>query len=398
MLYDFAVVGGGIIGLSTAMHLLQVCPGSSLMLLEKEPELALHQTGRNSGVIHAGVYYQPGSLKARFSKEGAEATIHFCQENDIAFDRCGKLIVAAESSEIPRLEALKERCKENGTAIEPLDSAELRRREPHIRGVAGFLVPATGIVDYKAVAHVMGRKVTDLGGNVRLSAPVVGMTEAADAVFIATPGDTVRARKVVVCGGVMADRLARMCGIQLDFRIVPFRGEYFRLPETKNGIVKHLIYPVPDPNLPFLGVHLTRMMGGFVTVGPNAVLGFAREQYGHLSFNLRDTIETLSFRGSWLLARKHARSGMTEFCNSLNRSGYLALCRRYCPELALDDLQPHPTGIRAQAVLADGTLVHDFLIRRTQRTVHVCNAPSPAATSAIPIGRYIAKELLAHSS
>jgi L-2-hydroxyglutarate oxidase len=224
---------------------------------------------------------------------------------------------------------------------------------------------------------------------------VIALSESADGVDMTTAEETVRARYVVVCAGVMADRLARMCGIQTKFRIVPFRGEYFRLPQSKNSIVKHLIYPVPDPTLPFLGVHLTRMMGGFVTVGPNAVLGLAREGYRRGAINWRDVADTFSFGGFWALVSNHGRSGVKEFWDSINRRGYLALCRRYCPELTLADLQPHPAGIRAQAVLNDGSLVHDFLILRTARTVHVCNAPSPAATSAIPIGRHIAQQLLA---
>lgn len=393
-MYDYAVIGGGIVGVSTAMQLLEARPGSSLILLEKESDLGKHQTGHNSGVIHAGVYYAPGSLKARFCKEGAEATIRICEENKIPFDRCGKLIVATDDSEVPALNALAQRCGENQIAIERLDAAEIKRREPHIRAVAGFLVPATGITSYPAIAQAMRRKIAQYGGEVTLDTTVVNIREASDHVDLITTKKDVQARRVVVCAGIMADRMARMCGIDADFRMVPFRGEYFRLPEEKNNIVKHLIYPVPDPSLPFLGVHLTKMVNGEITVGPNAVFGMAREGYPRFSFNLRDMLETLAFPGFWTMAKEHLAFGAREMWNAIYRRGYLAVCQRYCPELTLKDLQPYPAGIRAQAILRDGTLVHDFLIRQTARTLHVCNAPSPAATSAIPIGRHIVNLVL----
>ncbi len=393
-MFDYAVVGGGIVGVSTAMQLLEARPGCTLVLLEKESDLARHQTGHNSGVIHAGVYYAPGSLKARFCREGARATFRFCEENGVLFDRCGKLIVATNESEVAALDALAKRCGENEIAIERFDAAELKRREPHIRAVAGFLVPATGVTDYVAVVAAMQRKILKAGGEIRLNTGVMDIRENSSDVKIVATGDDVAARSVVVCGGIMADRLARMCGIDPDFRMVPFRGEYFRLPPSKNNIVRHLIYPVPDASLPFLGVHLTRMIGGFVTVGPNAVFGMAREGYPRFSFNFRDTMEAISFPGFWVMAKQHLRFGLTEMWNAAYKRGYLAVCQRYCPELRLDDLEPYPAGIRAQAIMKDGTLVQDFLIRQTARTLHVCNAPSPAATSAIPIGRYIVNLIL----
>jgi L-2-hydroxyglutarate oxidase len=362
------------------------------VLVEKEPELARHQTGRNSGVIHAGVYYAPGSLKARFSKEGAEATIRFCQEHAIPFERCGKLLVATREVEVERMAALHERCQQNAIAVERLDAAELKRREPHITGLGALFVPATGIVDYGLVTRRMAERVQSHGGEVRTETPVTDIREEPDGVTVTAGGETLRARVLVSCAGLMADRLARLCGIKADFRIVPFRGEYYRLPPGRNDIVRHLIYPIPDPSLPFLGVHLTRMIGGFVTVGPNAVFSFKREGYTRYAFDLKDTAEALSFPGTWNVLKKHGRSGLDEFRNSLSRRRYLELCRRYCPELTLDDLLPHPSGVRAQAVLRDGTLVHDFLIERTARTIHICNAPSPAATSAIPIGRHVAEQ------
>jgi L-2-hydroxyglutarate oxidase len=393
-MFDYVVIGGGIVGVSTAMQLLEARPGCSLALLEKEADLGQHQTGHNSGVIHAGVYYAPGSLKARFCKEGAGATIRICEENKIAFERCGKLIVATDESEKGALNALAERCAKSQIAIERLDSAEITRKEPHIRAVAGFLVPATGITNYVAVVRAMQRRVSTAGGEIWLNTKVVDIRESSGHVEIITSGGDVTARFVIVCGGIMADRLARMCGIGDDFRMVPFRGEYFRLPLSKTTILKHLVYPVPDPSLPFLGVHLTRMIDGSVIVGPNAVFGMAREGYPRFAFNLRDTLESISFPGFWVMAKQHIGFGMKEMWNSIYQRSYLAVCQRYCPELTLDDLEPYPAGIRAQAIMKDGTLVHDFLIRQTARTLHVCNAPSPAATSAIPIGRHIVSLVL----
>ncbi len=393
-MFDYVVIGGGIVGVSTAMQLLEARPGCSLALFEKESNLGKHQTGHNSGVIHAGVYYAPGSLKARFCKEGAEATIRLCEENEIALNRCGKLIVATDESEVGALDALAKRCKENQIAIERLDAAEIKLREPQIRAVAGFLVHTTAITNYVAVTGAMRRKIVDAGGEIRLNTNVVNIRENSNHVDLVTSSTDVQARRVIVCAGIMADRMARMCGIDADFRMVPFRGEYFRLPPAKSNIVRHLIYPVPNPSLPFLGVHLTRMINGDVTVGPNAVFGMAREGYPRFSFNFRDTLEALSFPGFWRMAKQHLGFGAKEMWNAIYRRGYLAVCQRYCPELTLDDLEPYPAGIRAQAVMRDGTLVHDFLIRQTARTLHVCNAPSPAATSAIPIGRHIVNLVL----
>lgn len=390
MIYDFAVIGGGIVGLSTAVHLLERFPGRTLLLLEKEESVAAHQTGRNSGVIHAGVYYEPGSLKARFCREGAQATQQFCREQQIPYERCGKLLVATNSTELARMEALRARCQANDIQIEQLDAAGLRQREPHITGLGALFVPATGIVDYGKVAAAMARVIEARGGEIRLRQAVESLQES-QVVSIGTRAASWQARVVVACGGLMADRLAALCGLAHDFRIIPFRGEYYRLAEHRNRIVSHLIYPIPDPAMPFLGVHLTRMIDGGVTVGPNAVLGMAREGYDKLASNARDVLEMLRFAGFWRLARRHFRTGVTEQINSLHKPAYLALCRKYCPQLLLEDLLPHPTGIRAQAVTRAGELLHDFLIRRTRRTIHVCNAPSPGATSAIPIGRHIAR-------
>jgi len=395
MIYDYCIVGGGIVGLATARELLRRRPGSSLVLLEKEGDLATHQTGHNSGVIHAGVYYAPGSLKARLCREGNEATQAFCAEHAIPVEICGKLIVATSMIEQQRLSELQLRCDANGIGNRRVPGGELRELEPRISGRAALLVPGSGIVDYPAICNVLGKEIRRLGGEPRLGVRVVRIIEGGDEVLVETSGtEPVRARHLVACAGLQSDRLARVAGLDVPLQIVPFRGEYFRLPPSRSSLVKHLIYPVPDPALPFLGVHLTRMIGGEITVGPNAVLGFAREGYRHFSFNLRDAVATLAFPGTWRVLHRHWRSALSELHRSLARSRYLQECRKYCPDLVLDDLQPHPAGIRAQAVLRDGTLVHDFMFAATARMVHVLNAPSPAATAALPIARMIVDKVL----
>jgi len=391
--YDYCVIGGGIVGLATAMRLLAAHPDASLVLVEKESELGTHQTGHNSGVIHAGIYYPPGSLKADLCRRGAQATKDFAARNGIPVDVCGKLLVATDAAEAARMDALYERSQHNGIDVERIDAAELRRREPHVRGVGALFVPATGIVDYRLIAASMGAVIRAAGARVELGVEVTGITETSDAVTVSAGERRFEARRLVVCGGLQADRLARMAGASIDFQIVPFRGEYYRLPPARKDLISHMIYPIPDPDLPFLGVHLTKTIDGGVTVGPNAVLGFAREGYRKGSFRRRDVGTYLRYPGLWRMARSNVRTGARELRNSVFKRGYLRECRKYCPELTLDDLLPEPAGIRAQAVLRDGSLVHDFLFAQTPRTLHVCNAPSPAATSAIPIGDMIAAKL-----
>jgi len=394
MIYDYCIIGGGIVGLATAMALLERQPGASLLILEKEAVLAQHQTGHNSGVIHAGIYYAPGSLKADLCKRGAEATKAFCTEHRIKFDVCGKLLVASTPLEVSRMHALYERSKQNGLKVEQLDAAELRRREPNIVGLGGLFLDATGIVDYRQVCQAMARVIEAAGGEIRLQTSVSAISESADSVTISSLDQVWQARQLVVCAGLQSDRLAKLAGVKIDHQIIPFRGEYYRLPASRNEIVNHLIYPIPDPELPFLGVHLTRMIDGSVTVGPNAVLGLGRENYRKFSINWRDVAEYTSFPGFWKTIWNNLGSGTTEMKNSLFKRGYLEQCRKYCPSLEVDDLLPYEAGIRAQAVMRDGTLVHDFLFAETPRMVHVCNAPSPAATSAIPIGQMIAEKIL----
>ncbi|KAI2693583.1 L-2-hydroxyglutarate oxidase [Pseudomonas sp. TNT3] len=394
MIYDYCIIGGGIVGLATAMALLERQPGASLVILEKEPMLAQHQTGHNSGVIHAGIYYAPGSLKADLCKRGAEATKAFCTEHQIKFDVCGKLLVASTPLEVSRMHALYERSKQNGLKVEQLDATELRRREPNIVGLGGLFLDATGIVDYRQVCQAMARVIEAAGGEIHLQTSVTAIRESADSVTVSSLDQVWQARQLVACAGLQSDRLARMAGVKIDHQIIPFRGEYYRLPASRNEIVNHLIYPIPDPELPFLGVHLTRMIDGSVTVGPNAVLGLGRENYRKFSINWRDVAEYAGFPGFWKTIWNNLGSGTTEMKNSLFKRGYLEQCRKYCPSLEVDDLLPYEAGIRAQAVMRDGTLVHDFLFAETPRMVHVCNAPSPAATSAIPIGQMIAEKIL----
>lgn len=393
MLHDYCVIGGGIVGLATAMRLLERRPGASLLLIEKESDLGEHQTGHNSGVIHAGIYYPPGSLKAELCRKGAQATKDFCAANDIPFEVCGKLLVATNPLEVQRMDALFERSKANDIEVIPVSAGELAEREPNIAGLGALLVPSTGIVDYRKVCRAMGRTIERLGGEIVLGTRVTGIREEGDAVAVTSSGKDWRARKLVVCGGLQSDRLAALAGLPINHRIVPFRGEYFRLPAQRNDVVRHLIYPIPDPDLPFLGIHLTRMIDGSVTVGPNAVIGLGRETYSKLGVNPADLFDYLLYPGFWKTVLHNRKSAIAELRNSLWKPGYLAECRKYCPSLVLGDLLPHKAGIRAQAVARDGTLVHDFVFLQTDRMLHVCNAPSPAATSAIPIADRILDRL-----
>ncbi|MFI9405538.1 L-2-hydroxyglutarate oxidase [Nocardia sp. NPDC052316] len=391
--YDFCVIGGGIVGVATAHRLLQRHPGATLVLLEKAAALATHQTGHNSGVIHSGIYYPPDSLKARLCRRGARWTKEFAAAQAIPFQVCGKLLVATDAAERQRMLALHERSVSNGVAVELLDAAELHRREPRVTGVGALFVPDTGIVDYTAITAALADEVRRAGGQLVLGAEITSLAETDAAVTAAGPTGSWTARTLVVCAGLQADRMARMAGLRNDFRIVPFRGEYYQLPPERAGLVRTLIYPIPDPALPFLGVHLSPTIDGALTVGPNAVLGLAREGYRKGSFDARDARAVLGFPGVHRVAAANVRTGLRELRNSLFKRGYLAECRRYCPELTLADLRPREAGIRAQAVLRDGTLVHDFMIERTARSVHVLNAPSPAATSAMPIAEYIVDQL-----
>jgi (S)-2-hydroxyglutarate dehydrogenase len=397
--HDFCVIGGGIVGLATALTLLERRPGSSVVVLEKEPDVATHQTGHNSGVIHAGIYYQPGSRKAQFCKEGSAWTRRFCDEHGIAYRNTGKLIVATDAGQLERMDALHARALQNGLDVEILDAKQLHRREPNISGVGAIFLSSTGIVDYRQVCRTMAESIRQRGGEVRLGTRVTEIEETGDHVTIEyrTSPDAItrlKTARLVVCGGIQADRLAALAGLQPDFAMVPFRGEYYRLRPALNGIVDTLIYPVPDPSLPFLGVHLTLMMDGGVTVGPSAVLGFAREGYPKMSVDGRDLADLLRFGGFWRMAPRLARTGIPEMWDSLYKPGYLHRVQKYCPQLRLADLRPEPAGIRAQAVRHDGTMIEDFHFVSSDRMLHVANAPSPAATSAMPIAAHLADHVL----
>ena len=387
--FDFTIIGGGIVGISTAWQLQRHFPDADILLLEKETALAHHQTGHNSGVIHAGVYYQPGSLKADFCKRGAAATYAFCREHGLPAIQCGKLLVATDEKELARMTDLELRCGQNGIVTHRWTVEELARREPHISGIGAFLVPATGITDFPLIAWKMAELFAEMGGRIELGRAMTGVRETHDHIRFTAGGELYQTRHLVACAGLMADRVAAMMGIAIDFRIIHFRGEYYQLPARYNGIVDHLIYPIPDPDLPFLGVHLTRMIDGTVTVGPNAVIGWKREGYGRYNLSSKDMLEMFSFKGFWKVMQANLKNGMGEFRDSLFKGGYLKRVRRYCPGLTAGDLLSYPAGIRAQAVKDDGSLVHDFLFAETPLSLHVCNAPSPAATSAIPIGRYL---------
>ena len=394
-MHDYLIIGGGIVGLSTAWQLQQRKPGSSILLLEKESELAKHQTGRNSGVIHAGIYYKPGSLKAKFCKAGVEATMAFCRQHEIPVEQCGKLIVASNTAEHTQMLELFERARENGLDVELLDATELRQREPNIVGTGAILLRTTGITDYPAITRAFAAQFEQLGGEVRLGSAVTNLQESADSVTATLAnGQQIKTKYLIACGGLMADRLAIMQGINIDFQIIPYRGEYYQLPREKNNIVKHLIYPVPNPELPFLGIHLTRMIDGSVTVGPNALQGWKREGYGRVNVDPKDVLQMILFPGFWKVLRTNFRFGIHEIRNSIWKSGYLKQIHKYCPSIGLDDLLPYRTGVRATAVMRDGTLLDDFLFVESPKSLHVCSAPSPAATSAIPIGAYICDKLL----
>lgn len=391
---DVLVIGGGIVGLSTAYALTRAAPGTRVTVLEKEPGPARHQTGRNSGVIHSGVYYRPGSLKARYAVSGAAEMVKFCAEYDIPHAVTGKLIVATTREELPRLHALVQRGRENGIAVRELCGAQIAEYEPEVEGLAAIHVGTTGICDYTAVAGRLAEAARAAGAEIRYGARVTRVDRRPDrgvAVLTAT-GEVVRGRTLVNCAGLHCDEIARDTGDEPGARIVPFRGEYYEL--ARPELVRGLVYPVPDPAFPFLGVHLTRGIDGGVHVGPNAVPALAREGYDWRTVRPRELGATLAWPGSWQLARRHWRYGTGELHRSLSKQAFTRAVRRLLPAVREDDLIPAPAGVRAQAVLRDGALVDDFLIQETPRAVHVLNAPSPAATASLPIGREVARRVL----
>ncbi len=390
--YDVAVVGGGLVGLATAYALGQE-GDLSLVVLEAEEGLAAHQSGHNSGVIHSGLYYRPGSFKARLCTEGREALYRFCAERGIAHRRCGKLVVATRPEEVPRLDELERRGRNNGLeGLERLDAVGLATREPHLVGLAALWVPATGVVDFPAVARELAAAVARADGEVRTAAALRGARAEAEALRLDTAAGVIRCRLLVNCAGLQCDRVARLCGARLAVRIVPFRGDYHRLAPRAAAWVRGLIYPVPDPTFPFLGVHLKRGIDGQVKAGPNAVWALDRGGYRRFAFSLSDAASALAWPGFWRLAARHWRTGLYELRRSSSRRLFARDVARLVPGLTAADLEPGGCGIRAQAVTRGGALVDDFVFAESERALHVLNAPSPAATASLAIGRHLARE------
>lgn len=395
MTYDCAIIGGGIVGLATAMTLQCERPGTRVIVIEKEPGVAQHQTGRNSGVIHSGIYYKPGSLKARMAREGNRTMREFCAQHEIPFEICGKLIVATNPNELPLLENLYGRGQRNELEVERISPARAREIEPHVSCIAALHVPGTAIVSYLTVARKMAELVQRAGGEILLGTEGTAVGDGAEAI-VETQRGAIRARFVVNCGGLHSDRIARRSGCEPGARIVPFRGEYYSVAPEKRHLVKGLIYPVPNPDFPFLGVHFTRMIDGTVHAGPNAVLALHREAYTRTSFPLRalrDLGETLFYPGFRKLAAKHWHDGWAEMVRSFSKRAFTRSLQQLVPEITERHLMPCPAGVRAQALRRDGSLVDDFLLVRRSNALHVCNAPSPAATASLEIAKEIAKQI-----
>jgi L-2-hydroxyglutarate oxidase len=391
--FDYAIIGGGIVGLSTAMHLGERYANARVLLLEKEGDLALHQSGRNSGVIHSGIYYKPGSLKARMARAGASSMVQFCREHDIPCEVCGKVIVATQEKELPLLDNLFRRGLENGLNVMKMTAEQVLEIEPHVRCLAGIRVPTTGITSYRQVCQRYSELVRQQGGVICLGAEVKAIRAHARGHLILSAKGEFEARFLINCSGLHSDRVARITGADPGGKIVPFRGEYYELVPERRHLVRTLIYPVPNPQFPFLGVHFTRMIGGSVHAGPNAVLAFKREGYHKTDFNLRDFAETMAFGGFWKLARRNMVEGIEEMKRSFSKALFVHSLKQLIPEIRPDDLIPCQAGVRAQALMNDGRLVDDFLIVRGRNSLHVCNAPSPAATASLEIGKEMARQV-----
>lgn len=389
--YDIAIIGGGIVGMATAMALVSDT-SLKLVVLETEDHLAAHQTGHNSGVIHSGLYYKPGSLKARNCVEGRLAMYQFCEEHGIAHDNCGKLVVATSESELPALNRLEERGHANNLdGLKRLNSlAELHEYEPHVSGIAGLYVKQTGIVDYTQVTDTYGKIVREKGGEIRFNSRVNKITRTGGEIILETASGEVHARNLINCAGLQSDRVARMAGVDPKLQIVPFRGEYYEIVPERQNLVNNLVYPVPDAQFPFLGVHFTRMIHGGVEAGPNAVLSFKREGYTHWAISMQDVFTYGFYSGFWRMAAKHWKMGLGEFYRSYNKAAFVKALQKLLPDLRMEDVHPAGAGVRAQALEPNGQLVDDFRIVEAENMVHVLNAPSPAATASISIGKYIA--------
>jgi L-2-hydroxyglutarate oxidase len=387
--FDVTIIGGGIVGMATAMALKQQAD-LSLLVVEAEDHLAAHQTGHNSGVIHSGIYYKPGSLKAKNCVEGRLAMYQFCEEHNIAHDRCGKLIVALTAEELPQLDTLEQRGKANGLVdIRRIPADEIKEFEPHAWGVGGIYVPYTGIVDYKQVVETYGTIVKNSGGEIRTSSRVLKVQSNPDEFVLETSKGEVHTRNIINCGGLQSDRLARLCGVDPKLQIIPFRGEYYEIVKEKEHLVRNLVYPVPDPRFPFLGVHFTRMIHGGVEAGPNAVLAFKREGYNFFDLSVGDLIQYAAYIGFWRMAAKYWKTGFGEMYRSLSKAAFVSALRKLIPELEDNDVHRSGSGVRAQALAPNGALLDDFSIAEAEHMIHVLNAPSPAATASISIGKTI---------
>ncbi|CAI1581142.1 L-2-hydroxyglutarate oxidase [Serratia proteamaculans] len=393
-MHDVIIIGAGLVGLGVANALQEANPSLRILILEKESGPAAHQSGHNSNVVHSGIYYAPGSLKARLAKLGNQSMFAFCREHDLYHDQCGKVIVATQLKELDLLENIYQRGLQNGLAVSRLSQAQLREREPHVNGLEALLVPDAGIVNYSQVAAKLAEIIQQRGGEIHYGQQVEGISESSDDVSVRTQHVQYQAKWLVNCAGLFSDRIAALAGYQTGMKIVPFRGEYYVLNDEKNYLVNHLIYPVPNPDFPFLGVHFTRMYNGKRDVGPNAVLAFKREGYRKCDFSLRDLSEVLGYRGFWKIAGNYLGEGLAEVRRSLSRRRFTENARRLIPELQPEDIQPGPAGVRAQALTADGKLVDDFHFVKGRRSLHVCNAPSPAATASLEIGREIVRQHL----
>jgi L-2-hydroxyglutarate oxidase len=393
MVYDFAIVGGGIVGLATAARLIERYPAAQIVLLEKEEDSSLHQSGRNSGVIHSGIYYTPGSFKARFARAGASSMVRFCRDHGIPHEVCGKVIVGTHENELSRLEGLFQRGLQNGLPVERISPDQVQEIEPHVHCLAGLRVPTTGITSYRDVSRKLLELFEAQGGTVKFQNKVRRIEDAGDRTVIQTNTAEYQSRFVINCAGLHSDRIARLAGANPAAKIVPFRGEYYQLIPEKRHLVNTLIYPVPNPEFPFLGVHFTKMIDGSVHAGPNAVLAFMREGYRKTDFNVRDFCETMSYGGFWRLARKHFKEGLKEIHRSLSKSAFVRSLQQLIPEVQSADLVVCNSGVRAQALMNDGKLVDDFLMIPARNALHVCNAPSPAATASLEIAEAIVQQV-----
>lgn len=393
---DVAIIGGGIVGLATAYRLQERFPGKEVVVLEKEREVAQHQTGHNSGVLHSGIYYKPGSLRATNCREGKQAMQDFCDKEDIPYQLCGKVIVAISNDEIPRLEKIFERGQANGVNCQMIDADRLKEIEPHSAGIRAIHVPEAGIIDYRQVCERLALRITDAGGKIMTSAKVTGMFRRDSRMVVQSTAGELETKLVVNCAGLFSDRVAWLSGQRPDAQIVPFRGEYFELKPSVHHLCRGLIYPVPDPNFPFLGVHFTRMIHGGVECGPNAVFAFKREGYYKTSFNLMDTLESLTYPGFLRMAMRHWRMGFHELWRSFSKDAFVTALQRLVPEIRSEHLVSAPAGVRAQALSRDGNLVEDFLIVENDLVVNVCNAPSPAATASLNVGKLVVDKIATH--